>query len=882
MAQTTTTILAPGASQNNPLASNKSYLLTIAPAPLNILEFEDLLFHKNSAVMMPAALKPSSNSAQPSQGVLSGIKALAYVFKYAADHPEHNIVIAGHTDATGGHAENYKLSGLRAQNVRYLLLGYQDPLKKPLEPEGDSWAGVCEKQHIIEDYQQILKQCSEVFKWQCDPGAIDNTWGPKTEAACKCFFAQVFSESNAGATLQTVKNDSKKKWPLAVWKEIYKCYKTELLSALIELGINPDRLMEMRQLLAGKMAAMQVPYVACGMSFPIDQPDRSQYSSEANRRVEIVFIDKEDSPKDGKGAARIACCSETSRAHKPQECPLWNQFYSKKVINPLFENDPVKSVIPCYIDCHMHTNSGKCAPACFTRYASHIALSGYQLLLKLIVPEPVQNLAFLKTRHRDEEINSAGLLPMSGCSTLELSQKAMDQSNELLNMNATIIEKENAAKKDKVEFAMHRRLLVNMPMDMEYLHYGGYLGHPVYESKNNSFIQWSHGVQKSLSKKTYADLEHYPDQLESVQKAFCNNGGTLLSFFHYDPRRWRSENAVQDSNNYTGNWNTPFNYLLEFNKPKGKSADRSDCFIIDFFAAIGFKMYTELGYRPDDYVDYPTATFPVGPRKSADPNSKLPHMFDFFKKCASLKVPITCHCSRGGAATPEMDYYVEKDRDYIQILKATCGANIPRVKFGDEYFFHEYVSPFAWEKVLHDFPDLRLCLAHFGGEESWGKQKEDNNVNYTDWAEKISTLIDRYDNLYVDLSFFLMPRTPKEKNLMVRQLAAALSNHTKLRKRIVLGTDYYLVNMEVWENDALYDKVQMWKADHIYPKYLKPLVNMIMQVDETLCSDIMVKNPLRFLRVKDYLLKIKEVYRQLKLKTGQKFALDWINEIDLS
>jgi predicted metal-dependent phosphotriesterase family hydrolase len=127
-----------------------------------------------------------------------------------------------------------------------------------------------------------------------------------------------------------------------------------------------------------------------------------------------------------------------------------------------------------------------------------------------------------------------------------------------------------------------------------------------------------------------------------------------------------------------------------------------------------------------------------------------------------------------------------------------------------------------------------------------------------------------------------MPRTPKEKNLMVRQLAAALSNHTKLRKRIVLGTDYYLVNMEVWENDALYDKVQMWKADHIYPKYLKPLVNMIMQVDETLCSDIMVKNPLRFLRVKDYLLKIKEVYGQLKLKTGQKFALDWINEIDLS
>jgi predicted TIM-barrel fold metal-dependent hydrolase len=882
MAQTTTTIPAPRASQSNPLPTNKSYLLTIAPAPLNILEFEDLLFHTNSAVMMPAAVKPSSNTPNPSQGVLSGIKALAYVFKYAADHQENNIVIAGHTDTTGGHADNYKLSGLRAQNVRYLLLGYEDPLKKPLEPEGGSWANVCEKQHTLEDFQQILKHVAQINKWQCDPGAIDNSWGPKTEAACKAFFAQIFPESVAGATLQTVKNDGKKKWPLAVWKEVYKCYKAGLCSALVELGINPDRLPEMRQSLAGKMAGLQVPYVACGMSFPIDQSDRKQYSSKANRRVEIVFIDKEDSPKDGKGAARIACCTENNRAHKPQECPLWNQFYSKKVINPLFENDPVKSVIPCYIDSHMHTNSAKCAPACFTRVSSHVAFAGCQLLLERLVPKPLQNLGFFKIKHRDEEINTAGLLALEGCSTLELAQKAMDQSGELLDMNATIIDKENAPKKDNVEFAMHNRLLVNMPMDMEYMHYGGYQGHPVYECKNNSFIQWSHGAQKNLSKKTYEDLEHYPVQLESVQKAFCDNGGTLLSFFHYDPRRWRSENAVQDSNNYTGNWNTPFNYLLEFNKPKGKSSGRSDYFSIDFFAAVGFKMYTELGYRPDDYVDYSNATVPPGLRKSADPNSKLPHMFDFFKKCASLNVPITCHCSRGGATTPEMDYYVEKDRDYIQKLKATCGPNLPRVKLADEYFFHEYVSPFAWEKVLHDFPDLRLCLAHFGGEESWGEQKQDKDVNYSDWAGKILLLIEKHENLYVDLAYFLMPRTSDEKKLMVKQLAAALSGSRKLRKRIMLGTDYYLVNMEVWENDALYDKVQVWKADHIYPKYLKPLVNIIMEVDETLCSDIMVKNPLRFLRVKDYLPNIKGAYKQLKSKTGKEFALDWLHEIDLS
>jgi hypothetical protein len=144
------TIPVQRSADNYSCATNRKHVFTLVPADLHIIEFEDVLFHTNSAVMMPAAMQSSDVSTenrpspQPHSNVaattqrLSGIKALAYLFFYASTHPTQNMLIAGHTDTTGGCQENFELSEFRAQNVRYLLLGYKTPLHDTVEEEGEA------------------------------------------------------------------------------------------------------------------------------------------------------------------------------------------------------------------------------------------------------------------------------------------------------------------------------------------------------------------------------------------------------------------------------------------------------------------------------------------------------------------------------------------------------------------------------------------------------------------------------------------------------------------------------------------------------------------------------------------------------------------------
>ena len=127
---------------------------------MHILEMEDVLFHLNSAVMMPE--NPAGKSSKDGQAddgpadlggkfkegqqVITGIEALALVYKQFELDPKNCMVIAGHTDTSGTPKFNFKLSDERARNVLYILTG-----------EREKWADVSAGRHKIEDYQQIMK-----------------------------------------------------------------------------------------------------------------------------------------------------------------------------------------------------------------------------------------------------------------------------------------------------------------------------------------------------------------------------------------------------------------------------------------------------------------------------------------------------------------------------------------------------------------------------------------------------------------------------------------------------------------------------------------------------------------------------------------------------
>ena len=290
--------------------TNHNNLMTLKRIKIYILEMEDVLFHLNSAVMMPE--NPEGKSSDDSGGgtsdqeKMSGISALGLVFKQFEFDSKKRMIIAGHTDTSGQPKDNFDLSKERAENILYLLTG--DKVK---------WAQICANRHKVEDYQQIMKFFAEKNGIDCDPDKIDNKWGDKTENATKEFLKKTIPDK-ADALLNEIKTDSKKKWPEEVWQVVYDLYIKHLCKIL---GVpNEEQLNKKRNTL--KYINDSMPYVSCGESFPIDSKYKKNYRSQKNRRVEILFFDKDEIE-----AEAIKCPPARTTVHKEEECPLWKKIY---------------------------------------------------------------------------------------------------------------------------------------------------------------------------------------------------------------------------------------------------------------------------------------------------------------------------------------------------------------------------------------------------------------------------------------------------------------------------------------------------------------------------------------------------------------------------
>jgi len=333
---------------------------------VNILEMEDVLFHLNSAVMMPE--KPSGKSAedgseddavdpidqdvQADQETITGISALALVFKQFEFDSAKSMVIAGHTDTSGTAPFNFELSDDRANNVRFLLTGARA-----------DWAKNCAARHKVEDYQQIMKYFAARKGWDCDPVKIDDSWGEKTEKATKKFFKKT-DPANADSMLAQVKAHGKKHWPEKAWLGVYDLYE-EVLCDTLEISKPQLGVLRTTKL---KFLDTNRPYVACGESFPIDDAEKSNYRSQRNRRVEILFFDDDESTtRDNQPL--LVCPARTATVHTKEECPLWRKSH----------------FIPLYID-----------PSDLHSVVYHIRFIYYDRILKKItnVPDGLKIKAF--------------------------------------------------------------------------------------------------------------------------------------------------------------------------------------------------------------------------------------------------------------------------------------------------------------------------------------------------------------------------------------------------------------------------------------------------------------------------------------------------------
>ena len=128
------------------------------------------------------------------------------------------------------------------------------------------------------------------------------------------------------------------------------------------------------------------------------------------------------------------------------------------------------------------------------------------------------------------------------------------------------------------------------------------------------------------------------------------------------------------------------------------------------------------------------------------------------------------HCSTGGV--------------YGKYQKGSVG-----VRKGD---------PLLYKPVLRRFPNIRFCLAHFGGNDMWrrylrdGIHPADQQARDNNWLAAILDMIEtgKYPNLFTDISYTLFDF---EENI------AALSvflKSPKVRERVLFGSDYYMTRQE--------------------------------------------------------------------------------------
>ena len=170
----------------------------------------------------------------------------------------------------------------------------------------------------------------------------------------------------------------------------------------------------------------------------------------------------------------------------------------------------------------------------------------------------------------------------------------------------------------------------------------------------------------------------------------------------------------------------------------GKFTGNIDRMGSNFFA--GIKVYPPLGFDP-------------WPEDDPEELAKVKLLYEY---CSAKRIPITAHCNSGG---------------FVVI---------------DKKLSKKFTSPDRWERVLNNYPELILNLAHFGKE-----NKRFLLFPAEGWTRKIMKLIARFDHLYADFSFNGLDKDYyRDLRQYLDRSPAKLRE--KLKQRILFGSDFMI------------------------------------------------------------------------------------------
>jgi len=510
----------------------------------------------------------------------------------------------------------------------------------------------------------------------------------------------------------------------------------------------------------------------------------------------------------------------------------------------------VKKIIVAHgiMDGHAHHNSGACCPLplIYTQVADTIKINPRHI--------PV-------LRRREVLERLIGIAFKEGVKIQRLS--TFNMGNVLAKLNSQTFANIGTSTEFADEFAKKRSgdsvatLMIIATMDMERAHIAGYEGQKIYHEEDGKLFYFKrkfgsarenegtrvslfHELEKNREDKSKVlKLKKWRFQHDETRNAAVKNPLHLLPLYFYDPRRFCRPKGTPfpESKDY-GAWDEIFNHIATDNK-SGIWA--------------GVKMYPPLGHKPlDELCEY------------------LP---DFYHRCEKEKIPILTHCSPGGMITHEAEFYGDfdaaneklreecrrKQHEKLQMLAIETGKTVPILKPGREtyvgfdntdkkgrieqdYFFKNYVHPEMWRPVLENFPDLHLCLAHFGGDE-WrrGPWEEWNDSPPSEWIKSIIDLTKKYKNVYTDISCFNLDKEINDDNEDGRKVRNTFNKmlywmrdrdeYRHLQNKVIFGTDWYLTHLTRSDDGAEYGN------------YCRDFKKLIDEVDSTFWIRFTLVNP---------------------------------------
>ncbi|MCO6478297.1 MAG: amidohydrolase family protein [Phaeodactylibacter sp.] len=308
-----------------------------------------------------------------------------------------------------------------------------------------------------------------------------------------------------------------------------------------------------------------------------------------------------------------------------------------------------------------------------------------------------------------------------------------------------------------------------------------------------------------------------------------NYRDTFFPFVFIDPRRIREDEA-----------------FLKYSFRDGQ-VNLEDCFIKEYMEGhrfSGFKIYPALGYYPFEE-----------------------ELLPLWKYAADRGLPITTHCIRGtifyrGRKKREWDVHPvfeepiagggyaplllpERKNEEFQLnfthpMNYLCLLEEPLLRklvgqARDERIrgLFGYNGPEA--PLGHNLNRLKVCFAHFGGDDQWKRYLEldrynyslqlirnpDRGINflynrqgeyspgkleqvwkYADWYSIICSMMLQFPNVYSDISYILY-----DEEIFPLLKQTLQKSNAKLRRRVLYGTDFYVVRNHKSDKEIMTDTV---------------------------------------------------------------------------